>query len=660
MEPTFSGPIGDDEILRGVKVLKQANINTVITEGLRGIIRFEHDGKTDAVTGVIRKVAQACHREGIKVIHHTTTAFAGHNLREFPASCREWLNIDAQTGTYAYSKWCDVYLWCINNPDFRAEYFRLSKKVIRETGVDGFMTDEVYFRTGWHNCACPHCREKYRKTSGFILPDGAADYFWGRLDNPAFRAWIRFRCASVGDFYADLYAALRKEHPHPVLLGCENAAVSPLGSQGYGDSNEERMRGVNLLFTETGSELLLYHWRGQSFNFMAYGGLSNYYGTPTMAIMYPPNINENFLSWALRVAHGVRMWATSGGGELCRHGQLLTAPEDLALFGELFGWEEKHKRELVGMIRPLANIGVLLSAATRDMSDHSRGGHYYIPELVGWSEALTDEYIQYAVMREQELTLSHLRQYALVILPNAACLSDTACQTLLEYVDGGGNVILTHETGLFDETGLKKTAEHRLENLGINWDTARDEYSSSRQPSRNVQYGEYGRGKWVYFMHRPGFSVGQLPYRGAKEFPAVPEEEQKLQRALIIEAVLWAVGNEFPVTVKEAPDGLLIKAFQHQDSKRQAIVVHLLNCRGAEPVKFGEVIPEKYPVKFPSLEKDIILELRLDSIKQVYLISPDWPGKKPVKVNPVNNGYRLIIPADTLKRYEVLCLAYNN
>jgi hypothetical protein len=206
MEPTYSGAIDDDEILHCVKAFKRANINTVLTEGLRGLIRFEHEGKTDQVIGSLRKATLACHRAGIRIIHHTTTAFAGHNLSELPSGCLEWLNIDAQTGSCAFVKWADDwvgdgwYLWCINNPDFRAEYFRLCKKVLRETGVDGLMVDEVYFRTGWHNCACPHCREKYRRKTGFTLPPGDAAFFWGRFDNPAFRAWIRFRAESVGDF----------------------------------------------------------------------------------------------------------------------------------------------------------------------------------------------------------------------------------------------------------------------------------------------------------------------------------------------------------------------------------------------------------------------------------------------------------------------------
>lgn len=525
------------------------------------------------------------------------------------------------------------------------------------------MVDEVYFRPGWYNCVCPHCREKYRLITGFTLPSGDAAFFWGRFDNPAFRAWIKFRTASVGDFYADLYATLRNAPSHPVLLGCKNDEPAPSHTQNYGDGNEERMRGVNLLFIETGGSAFLYSWRRLSFSFMSYEGLSNYYGTPTMAIMYNPNPHEGFIGWALRVAHGIRVWATSGGmaiGALTPKTQLLNFPKDMALYGELFGWEEKHKNELTGAIKPLANIGVLLSAATRDMSDHEGGLNYYVRELIGWCEALTDEYMQYAVMVEQELTLSGLQQYELVILPNAACLSDTACQVLVEYVAHGGNVIFTYETGLYDETGLKKTTEHRLGRLEINGGAATGASSWSEQRFKTVRFGKHGPGKWVYFANKPGMAVyttsnelGKPRTRDTEDVPTVANEEQKLQRSLMIQSVRWAIADQLLLTVKQAPDGLLIKAFHQQDNK--AMVVHILNCRGEQSVNFGEIIPKKYSVKFPSLENDIIIELRINSIKCAYLFSPDWTGKKAVKVNPTTgNGFHLIIPAKTLKRYEVL------
>lgn len=667
MEPTFSGAIDDDEIERSAQALKRAGINTVLTEGLRHLVRFEHEGKTDQVIATIRKATQACHRAGIRIVHHTTTVFAGYRLTDFPVACREWLNIDARTGAPAFIEWRadwkgnGWYLWCINNPAFRAEYFRLCKKYLLETGVDGFMTDEVYFRTGWHNCVCPHCRDKFRKQTGFAPPSGKTKSFWGRFDNPAFRAWIGFRTASVGDFYADLYAALRKTRFHPVLLGCHNGAESPGNPQCYGDSNEERMRGLKMLFEETGGTAVLYSWRRMAADYMLHNGLSNYYGTPTLAIAYHPNSNELFVNWALRVVHGIRVWATSGGGALARRQQLLTTPKDLASFGQLFGWEEKYKKVLAGAIRPVANIGVLLSAATRDMSDHQGGWNYYVRELVGWCEALTDENLQYAVITDADLTVSRLRQYELVILPNAACLNDAALRDVGKYTAKGGSVIWTHETGFKDETGSPRPGKRRLAKLvRMEGETAAGGMSWPEQRRQAVRFGKYGLGKYAYFAHKPGLAVytttnlsGKHRARDTDDIPAVTVDDQDLQRSLMIGAVRWAAANRFPLTIKQAPTGILVKAFHRKNNNRPAMVIHLLNLRG-ESVKFGESIPSNYPEKYPPLDKDIVLDLRQTSLKQAYLISPDWPGRKTVKVERCKDGFRITIPARALKQYAAL------
>ncbi len=657
MHPGFSGIIDKKEISDCVKRFSDANINMILTEGLRRLMLFEREGKTDQVNEAIKEATEACHREGIKVVHHMTMTFVDQDISEYSDTHRKWLSIDAQTGRYAYTNliggW---YFWCINNPDFRAEYFRLSKKLLQATGVDGLMVDEVYFRPNWYACACPHCQEKYKIKTGFVLPAFNETDFWGNFDNPAFRAWIKFRIVSVGDFYEDLYAALKEVHLHPVLLGCKNDEPIPSHSQCLGDNNEERMRGINMLFMETGAPSFLYSWRRFSFNFMAYNGYSNYYGTPTLAIMYNSNPHEGFIGWAMRVAHGVRIWATSGNvvidSALSPGAQLLNSPVDMELYRELFGWEEEHKDELNGAIKPLANIAVLLSASTRDMADHGGGWNYYVRELVGWGEALTDEFIQYAVIVEQELTLSNLRQYALVILPNAACLSDEINQAILEYVALGGNLIFTNETGSYDETGSKKTAAKRLDTfLGING-------KASLSPG-SVLFGKYELGKWVYFSHKPGVAVyttsNELgkPRRRDVDVPAVSDEEQTLQKSLMMAGVRWAVGNQYPLVIKQAAKGLLIKAFKNKDNK--AIVIHILNCRGEDAADFGEIIPEDYPVENPPLENDIIIELCIDSIKRAYLFSPDWNGEKEIKAASTGDKiFQLNIPKNTLKRYEVL------
>lgn len=672
MESTYSYAIDEDELLRCINAFKRANINTVLTEGLRGIMLFEREGKTDPVIEAIRRAAEACHRAGIRVVHHTTTAFADQRLEKIPATSRKWLNIDAKTGAYAFVKWTSDwegsgwYLWCINNPDFRAEYFRLCEKIVRETGIDGLMTDEVYFRSGWHSCSCPHCRAKFHIKTGLTLPDGDANFFWGHFNNPAFRAWIRFRAVSVGDFYEDLYAAISKAHSHPVLLGCKNQAECPAVVPWFGDSNEERMRGTNLLFTELSSLdiSVLYSWRKLSVCYMAYNGLSNYYGTPTIALLYAAR-QEEFISWAIRSAHGIRVWITSGGGYLPRRDQLLNAPKDLALCKELFGWEEKHKNELTGSMHPVADIGVLLSASTRDMAHKNELDDWensYTSELDGWGETLTCEYLQYAVIVEQELILSALQRYALIIIPNAVCLSDAACQAVVEYVTDGGTLIITHKTGTCDETGLQKSiSRHLMGKLGICTSASCQDSDSAGQ--QNVRFGNHGLGKWVFFSHKPG----QIVYEDFNNFgkprsmdvpfiPGVSTEDRELQKSLMLDAIRWAVPGERPLTVMQSPRGLLIKAFYQENNNCRNVVIHLLNLRG-ESVKLGEIISADSPVEYPQQEEDICFEIRFNLIKEAYLISPDWSGRKPVNIDQTDSGFRLTIPARTLKRYIVLYIS---
>ncbi|MEI6423837.1 MAG: alpha-amylase family protein, partial [Lentisphaerota bacterium] len=656
MDPYFVDGISADEMTTAVNTLKKVGINLVFTESLRRVMLYENEDKTNRVIEAIRMAADACHREGIKIIHHTTASFVDQNLNGLSEVQRNWLCIDAQTGKPAflnlYGGW---YLWCINNPDFRAEYFRLCKKIMAETGVDGFMVDEVYFQPGWHSCACAHCCEKYRKMTGFSLPDGGADYFWGNFENPAFRAWLRFRCVSVGDFYADLHKALNEVHPHPILMGCKSAEILE-HAQNFGDSTEERMRGINTLFIEltASSTSVLYSWRFVSTNLMIYTGLSVYYDTPSIATIYH-RAAERFFNWALRMAHNNRIWATSSpanlGEALGPRNHLLNFPADRDAYAEWFAWEKKHEDKLCGKFAPFASVGIFLGESTRDMLDH--GVHLnYARELVGWCETLTEAHIQYAVIIEAEMYLPRLKDFSLVILPNSICLNYRAAQGILEYVKAGGSLILTHGSGERNDLGEKKVQEFRLRHLlGI---------TPKAKDATSVEFGSLGLGKWAYFSHKPGMAtystmnqVNTIRIRDTNDVPAVPDKEGRLQKTMMLEAVQWALHKPMPLTVKKAPNGILIKAFRK--SKDNAVVIHILNCRGERAVKFGELIPQEYDVDFPKLNEDIVLELNLPLIKQAYLFSPDWDENRQVDVRKTSDGaFMLTIPADTLRRYEVL------
>ena len=649
MDPDFTGALDNEAMRRDVAAFKAAHVNTILTEGLRRTIRFEHKGQTAAVNDTIRRATQACHEAGIKVIHHTTTTFADQKLEAIDPNYHQWLAIDAATGKYSETSWLDGWLfWCINNPEFRAEYFRLCKELMTETGIDGFMVDEVYFRPGWTACVCEHCRAKFHAVTHLELPDNDDATFWGNLDNPTFRTWLTFRMESVGDFYSDLYAALRQVHDHPVLLGCHNADPCPGHDQQYGDSSTERMRGINMLFLESGGCAFLYSTRRLSFEFMVCQAFSNHYCTPTMAITYHPNPNEGFLTWALRSFHGIRTWATSPRGALAPKEQMLEFPDEMQKVSQWFAWEEDHADTLAGAIVPAADVAVLCSDATCDMLEHHGRWDYYVREMAGWCEALTDVHIQYAVLLEAELVPERLDAYRVVALPNAACISTAGRDAIVEYVRAGGCVILTHDAGRFDDSGMAYgTGDTLLERLGGDATAAGE------------QAGTLGDGSWCYMPDKPGLlsygtscTMGQLRRMNTPDVTDM-SAAQKPDGTRIVAAVRAMLAEEpLSVEVVQAPADVMVKVFDKRHGG--GLVVHVLNLTGQQAVDYGQMILQDYPLEFPALSDDIVIELRRGNAKGACAFSPDWPGMKDAACEAIDRGVRLTVSAAMVQRYTVV------
>jgi hypothetical protein len=49
-----------------------------------------------------------------------------------------------------------------------------------------------------------------------------------------------------------------------------------------------------------------------------------------------------------------------------------------------------------------------------------------------------------------------MRQYQVLVVPNAACLTDLAINNLLEFAKNGGVIVATYESGIYDEMGERR------------------------------------------------------------------------------------------------------------------------------------------------------------------------------------------------------------
>src|SRR5205085_915199 len=79
----------------------------------------------------------------------------------------------------------------------------------------------------------------------------------------------------------------------------------------------------------------------------------------------------------------------------------------------------------------------------------------------GLYEALLSGRFAFDYVHEDRLDPEPLSKYRALLLPNVAMLSDRQCQQIRDYVHGGGSIMASFETSLYDEN-MKQRAEFGL------------------------------------------------------------------------------------------------------------------------------------------------------------------------------------------------------
>ncbi|WP_128913860.1 alpha-amylase family protein [Granulicella sibirica] len=121
---------------------------------------------------------------------------------------------------------------------------------------------------------------------------------------------------------------------------------------------------------------------------------------------------------------------------------------------DFLAWHAKHDKHFHN-VRSLARIAIVVApksmtvyeAPTKEDKTDSIEGMYSV---------LVEARIPFDFLHEEDLTVEHMQRYAALILPNVALLSNAQCKALEAYADGGGSLLATFETSLYDETGTPR------------------------------------------------------------------------------------------------------------------------------------------------------------------------------------------------------------
>ena len=147
-------------------------------------------------------------------------------------------------------------------------------------------------------------------------------------------------------------------------------------------------------------------------------------------------------------ANGMRPWVTKFSG-------VLYDRRWLPVVERIYQWHFENERYLRNET-PLARVALLHSEQTETYHAGVAPGDRAEDHVLGMYHALIEARVPFELVHEAFLTPDRLDQFRLLILADAAALSDAQCEAIRSYVKRGGSVLATFATSLYDEIGQRR------------------------------------------------------------------------------------------------------------------------------------------------------------------------------------------------------------
>jgi hypothetical protein len=369
----------------------------------------------------------------------------------------DWRMLDVETGQPAYMPAYNAEQFCMNNPAFRDSYGRYVKQLVRETGIDGLMSDDGVFYADWRECKCQHCQERFHKKYGHRLPPVSDTSFWGNRRSEAFADWIEMRFETCGDHLAAVQKALPPGFPFLTCCSSSDGYAMP----GFGMSYQDSIKSCNLIMLEmTGSTPSVKGtWDGRLPSQLLHLGIASDYHVPCLGLGYGFFPDTAFFVWALNKFLGSDCWFSSLKGRLnAPQTELDTLADDSELVEEGYRWEQSHPHLFTGELD--TDVAVFFSRATRDYYGQCPGD--YTDDY----QASCLELARMGVLYDVVTDIPQPGKTRRLVLSSAACLSAGERLRLARFFEGGGTVIATGPAGHYDQRA-RRSGRIWLEDFGI-------------------------------------------------------------------------------------------------------------------------------------------------------------------------------------------------
>ena len=388
------------------------------------------------------ELTKAAHDDGLFVMARMDS---NRTAEDFFQAHPDWFARDGEGRPYRAA---DKYIACINSPYYDEYLPGVLREIIDRSRPDGF-TDNSWAGMGRENiCFCAHCDRKFRAKTGQPLPRNAD---W---DDPAYRAWIMWNYERRIEVWESNDRTTRAAGgPDCIWSGMNSGSVT---------SQARSFRDLKEICKRADIMMLDHQRRNDDTGFQQNGdtgkrvhGLLGWEKlAPESMAMYQSG--PGYYRVASKPAAEARMWMIAGiaGGIQPWWHHVGAYHEDRRMYRSaepVMRWWKANERYLINRT-PVADVGVAWSQRNTDFFGRDDAAERVDAPYTGFMHALVRARIPYLPIHLDDIG-ENSANLKVLILPNVGALSDAQAASIRRFVQGGGSLFATGDTGLYNEWG---------------------------------------------------------------------------------------------------------------------------------------------------------------------------------------------------------------
>jgi Hypothetical glycosyl hydrolase 6/Beta-galactosidase trimerisation domain len=504
-------------------------------------------------------------------------------------------------------------------------------------GIAGFHIDMLDQGFGPpYGCWCATCRARFQSEYGHPMPRGVTwDADWDNMLEFRYNTSQRFERALCGHIKSVAPAASVDYNYHGYPPFSWEVGQRPVQHAGNADfvTGETGVWGFSVLGVGLSAEFYRAATPGRPVQIAMSRDVRVYHNQTTRTL--------NDLRWELYtlLAHGAFVTVVDKTGY---DGRL--DPVAYRRLGAAF--EEAKARRDTFAGRPVQDVAVYFSSRTRDWQGRDDPARYF-QAFQGAHQALVVEHIPWGVALDENATAATLGAFPVVVVPNASIVSPREAAMFRQYVEGGGNLIVTGWTGTLGPRG-EPAGSSTLESLiGAKLvrrlDTRDNHVKFPSKPSESTDAVALRAGiepDWTFLVEGPAVvyepttatPIGELfkPHRTVRQKQGREGTEWPLSADAVVgpAALVNKVGKGRVVTLAASPD--VATAGEHHTVEDRRLLTNAVRLLHPKP---------RVTIDAPAFVETVVTEDPASRTIRVHLIGY---APTPTTTPPRNRPY--VIP----------------